>query len=216
MKFNSDIDIDFGSRSQILSLIEHIPAAMRKVSPIRKHSTGIYVTEIPYDPVHDMASIDYNEAEERGYLKLDFLNVYVYNYVKGETHLIELMRDPNWNNLQNKDFVENLIHLNNQFDTLRKMPEPINSIPKLAMFLAILRPGKKHLIGKTWEEISKTVWDKTDEGYTFKKAHGLAYANLVVVNMNLLEECFQKTGSYDLEQSDESRNPLYQGNTTPF
>ena len=130
MKFNSDIDIDFGDREKILSVIDYIPSAMRKVNPIRKHATGIHVTDIPYDPVNDMASIDYAEAENRGYLKLDLLNVHVYNQVRDETHLIELMREPNWNNLKNKDFVEKLIHLGNQFFTLRSMPEPVNSIPR--------------------------------------------------------------------------------------
>lgn len=188
MKFNSDIDIDFGDREKILSLIEHIPASMRKVSPIRKHATGIHVTEIPYDPVNDMASIDYADAEKRGYLKLDFLNVHVYNQVRDEVHLIELMREPNWDNLRNSGFVEKLIHLGNHYSTLRSMPEPVNTIPRLAMFLALIRPGKKHLIGKTWAEVAKTVWDKDNTGYSFKKSHAVAYAHLVVVHMNILEE----------------------------
>jgi hypothetical protein len=68
------------------------------------------------------------------------------------------------------------------------MPEPIDSIPRLAMMLAVIRPGKKHLIGKTWRDIAKTVWDKGSDGYTFKKSHAIAYAQLVVVHMNLLEE----------------------------
>ena len=188
MKFNSDIDIDFGDRDKVLSLIDHIPAAMRKVTPMRKHATGVHVTEIPYDPVNDMSSLDYTEAERRGYLKLDLLNVHVYNQVRDETHLIELMRDPDWSRLKNKDFVEKLIHLGNQYSTLRSMPEPVDSIPRLAMFLAIIRPGKKHLIGKSWKDVAKTVWDKGSDGYTFKKSHAIAYSQLVVVHMNLLEE----------------------------
>ena len=186
MKFKSDIDIDFGDREKILSVIEHIPAAMRKVSPMRKHATGVHVTEVPYDPVYDMASIDYAEAENRGYFKLDLLNVHVYNQVRDERHLIELMRDPDWSRLKNRDFVEKLIHLGNQYNALRSMPEPVDSIPRLAMFLAVIRPGKKHLIGQKWVEVAKTVWDKGTDGYTFKKAHAIAYAQLVVVHMNLL------------------------------
>jgi hypothetical protein len=188
MKFKSDIDIDFGDREKILSVIEHTPAAMRKVSPMRKHATGVHVTDVPYDPVYDMASIDYSEAEKRGYLKLDLLNVHVYNQVRDEKHLIDLMRDPDWSRLKNKEFVEKLIHLGNQYNAVRSMPEPIDSIPRLAMMLAVIRPGKKHLIGKNWRDIAKTVWDKGSDGYTFKKAHGVAYAHLVVVHMNLLEE----------------------------
>lgn len=188
MKFKSDIDIDFGDREKILYVIEHTPAAMRKVSPMRKHATGVHVTQVPYDPVYDMASIDYAEAENRGYFKLDLLNVHVYNQVRDERHLIELMRDPDWSRLKNRDFVEKLIHLGNQFNALRSMPEPVDSIPRLAMFLALIRPGKKHLQGKPWKEVAKTVWDKGNDGYTFKKSHAIAYAHLVVVHMNLLEE----------------------------
>lgn len=188
MKFKSDIDIDFGAREKILAVIEHTPAAMRKVSPMRKHATGVHVTEVPYDPVNDMASIDYSEAEKRGYFKLDLLNVHVYNQVRDERHLIELMRDPDWSRLKNRDFVEKLIHLGNQYNALRSMPEPVDSIPRLAMFLALIRPGKKHLQGKPWKEVAKTVWDKGNDGYTFKKSHAIAYAHLVVVHMNLLEE----------------------------
>lgn len=188
MRIDSDIDIDFGDREKILSLIKHVPASMRNVNPMRKHPTGVYITDIPYDPVNDMASIDYTEAEQRGYFKLDLLNVHVYNQVKNEEHLIELMREPDWSLLNNKEFVEKLIHLGNQYDTLRKMPESVNSIPRLAMFLAVIRPAKRHLIGKTYKEINDTVWEKDHTGYSFKKSHAIAYAQLVVVHMNLLRE----------------------------
>jgi len=66
------------------------------------------------------------------------------------------------------------------------MPEPVDSIPRLAMLLSIIRPAKRHLIGLPWSEVAKTVWEKDDELYTFKKSHAIAYANLVVVHMNLL------------------------------
>ena len=188
MKIQSDIDIDFGNRDRLLDLIQHTRAAMRNVNPIRHHATGVYVTDIPYDPVYNIASIDYTEAEKRGYFKLDLLNVHVYESVNSEEHLVKLMSEPNWNKLKESTFVEKLIHLNNQFYNLQKMPEPIDSIPRLAMFLAIIRPGKKHLIGETWSEIAKTVWDKGTDGYTFKRSHAVAYAHLVVVHMNLLGE----------------------------
>lgn len=188
MKFNSDIDIDFGNRDLILEHIKHIPAAMRNIKPMRKHATGIHVTEIPYDAINDMANLDYTEAENRGYIKLDFLNVHVYEQVKDENHLLVLMKEPNWNRLKEQNFVEKLIHLGNQYNNILKMPEHIDSIPRLAMFLACIRPGKKHLIGKRWKEVSETVWDKSSDGYVFKKSHAIAYAQLVVIHMNLIEE----------------------------
>jgi len=185
---NFDIDIDFGDRSKILEHIKHTPAAMRKVNPMRKHNTGVHVTEVPYDAINDMANIDYAEAEDRAYLKLDLLNVHVYSQIQSEMELIELMVDPNWKLLRNQEFVSKLVHLSNHYNSMLKMPEPIDSIPRLAMMLAIIRPAKKHLIGQTWKEVSGSVWEKNDEGYSFKKAHAIGYAWLVAVHMNLLEK----------------------------
>jgi hypothetical protein len=64
MRIDSDIDIDFGDRDKLLQLIKYTPAAMRNVNPIRKHATGVYITEVPYDPVNDIASIDYVENND--------------------------------------------------------------------------------------------------------------------------------------------------------
>ena len=195
MKFKSDIDIDLGDRDQILEKIDHIPAAMYNAkvskqinhqSSTRKHATGVYVTEIPYDPVYDMSAIDYEVAEERGYMKIDMLNVHVYKLVRDENHLLELMREPDWSLLTDSSFVKKLIHVSNHYTTLMSMPEPVNSIPRLAMFLALIRPGKKHLIGQPWSEVAKTIWHREEGTYSFKKSHAIAYAHLVVVHMNLL------------------------------
>jgi hypothetical protein len=186
MRIDSDIDIDFGDRDTLLKLIPHTRAAMRNVKPIRNHATGVYITDIPYDPVNNIASIDYTVADKRGYFKLDLLNVHVYSQVRDESHLIELMIEPQWSKLKDPVVVEKLIHLNSQYYNLQKMPEPVDSIPRLAMFLAIIRPGKKHLIGLPWKEVDKTVWDKGTDGYTFKKSHAISYSWLVAVHMNLL------------------------------
>jgi hypothetical protein len=185
MKFKSDIDIDLGDRDKLLSLINHTPASIRKTE-VKKHNTGIYVTDIPYDPINELSALDYESAEDRGYLKLDILNVHVYNMVRDEKHLTELLSEPDWTKLNDPKFVEQLIHLGNHYNSLRKMPEPVNTIPRLAMFLAVIRPAKKHLIGRTWSEVAKTIWDKEEGTYSFKKSHAVAYAHLVVVHMNLL------------------------------
>ena len=187
MRIDSDIDIDLGDRDKLLAVIKHIPASMRNVDPVRKHPTGVYITDIPYDPVHDMAALHYVDAEKRGYFKLDLLNVHVYNQVQSEEHLVELMSDPDWSVLKDRSIVEQLIHLGNSYDLIQRMPEPIDSIPRLAMFLAAIRPAKRHLIGRTWKDVNDTVWDKDQTGYSFKRSHAVAYAQLVVVHMNLLK-----------------------------
>ena len=57
------------------------------------------------------------------------------------------------------------------------------------MILAIIRPAKKHLMGKPFDEIEKTVWDKPSDGeYYFKKAHAIAFATAIVVQLNLICE----------------------------
>jgi len=187
-RFVSDVDIDFGERDDILQHIVTTPAAIRTTKQTRRHNSGVHVTDIPYDPVEDMAAIDYNIAEKRGYVKLDLLNVWIYKLVRDERHLVELMREPDWSRLQDRELFEKLIQIGGQWNTLQQVNEPINSIPRLAMFISLIRPGKKHLIGNTWREIAETIWDRDDEGYSFKRSHAVAYAQLVVVHMNLLEE----------------------------
>ena len=186
--FKSDIDIDFADREQVLNLLNVTPASIIKDNKLTRHNTGVYATDIPVDPFTGYASLDYNAAEDRGYMKLDLLNVHVYKQVRDERHLIELMREPDWTKLYDPTICQQLIHVNNHYDTLLKMPEPVDSIPRLAMFLAVIRPGKRHLIGKTWKDVAATVWNRVEGEYSFKKAHAIAYAQLVVVNLNLLCE----------------------------
>ena len=190
MKFKSDIDIDFANRDQILAVLNSTPASIIRDGKISKHNTGVYFTDIPMDPFTGLASVDYQSAEDIGYLKLDFLNVNLYQQVKDEAHLLELMNtEPDWTKLYDPEFCGQLSHVGNHYTNLLKMAEPVDSIPRLAMFLAIIRPSKRHLIGLPWKEVAKTIWDKPDDGsYGYKKSHGVAYANLVVVHMNLLVE----------------------------
>jgi hypothetical protein len=182
-----DIDIDSANRDQILKLISNVSASIHRNGSVVKHNTGVYVTDIPSDPVTGLCTIDYNSAEDLGYIKLDLLNVGLYERIKDSQHLDRLMHtEPNWNMLNNPDFVERIIHINNHYSTLQKMPEPVNSIPRMAMFLSVMRPAKRHLIGLPWKEVAKTVWIKPSDGsYYFKHAHAVSYAMLVAVNMNL-------------------------------
>jgi hypothetical protein len=188
LKINFDVDIDFGNRADALQHLQHIGASMKRDESFARHASGVYFTDIPHD-VNNQATIDYKEAEDRGYFKVDFLNVSIYEKVKSEQHLITLMTtEPDWNKLLDKDFCSQLIHIGNWADTIKTLKEPINSIPRLAMFLATIRPGKKHLLGQAWKEVAKTVWDRDVEGYTFRKSHAIAYSHLVVVHINLLVE----------------------------
>jgi len=184
-----DIDIDFADRTKALDLIKHIPASIKeKDGTFKKHNTGVYCHSIPYNPISGLANIDHKTAEDRGYFKIDFLNVGVYNGVKDEEHLKRLMEtEPLWDLLEQDDFINLLFHINGHGPILRqKKPK---SIEQLAAILAMIRPAKRYLIDKDWTEIFQEVWKKpeTDE-YYFKKAHAVAYAVAIVVQMNLICE----------------------------
>lgn len=188
MKFSSDIDIDVGNRDHALGCLSHTVASIVRDGKLVKHNTGVYFTKIPVDPFTGWSSLDYEAAEEQGYIKLDILNVGLYQQVKSEQHLQELMnQEPEWDRLYDPEFCSKLIHIGAHYDTLIKMPEAVNSIPRLAMFLAVIRPAKRHLIGLPWAEVARTVWEKPiDNSYYFKKAHAIGYAHLVAVNVNLV------------------------------
>jgi DNA polymerase III alpha subunit len=183
-----DIDIDFLDRTDALRILKHIPAAIEDNGTFKKHNTGVYCTSIPYNPLTGMSTIDYKQAEERGYFKIDFLNVSIYKGVRDETHLKQLMEiEPLWDLLEQDDFTNLLFHVNGHGHVLRTMkPKDIES---LAACLAIIRPAKKHLLGKLWTEVLQDVWTKpTTDEYYFKKAHAVAYAMAIVVQMNLICE----------------------------
>lgn len=185
---SADIDIDFADREKALSVLKHIRAAKHTDGKITPHNTGIYFQSIPVNPLTNLANVDYKEAESRGYFKVDFLNVSVYNNVRDEEHLVQLMsQEPMWELLQQDDFVNLLFHINGYGDVLRAV-QP-DSVEKLAAVLAMIRPAKRHLIGKDWSEIFAEVWVKpTTDEYYFKKSHSLAYAMAIVVQMNLICE----------------------------
>ena len=182
-----DIDIDFADRDIVLSQLKHRVA---KLNTGKKHNTGVYTTEIPHNPVDNLSTIEHKTAEERGYFKLDFLNVSIYKDVKDEAHLQELMeRKPIWQLLEHKDFVDKVFHLSGH-DSLLKQLKP-SSVDQLEATLAIIRPAKRYLANESWEKIMEEVWIKPTNGdYFFKKAHAFAYAMSVIVHMNMLCEEF--------------------------
>ena len=190
----TDIDIDLFDRDNILSHIRHVPASIEKRGVYTKHNSGVYVSNIPYDPVTNLASIEYKEAEERGYFKLDFLNNSLYEGVRDEAHLVSLMeQEPVWELFQHEEVVKNLAHVANHIDVLRILKP--QSIEQLAEVLAIIRPAKRYLLNETRENIESEVWTKpTDDTYYFKKAHAIAYAVSIVVQINLFCEQVEQNG----------------------
>ena len=189
---SADIDIDVPNRDAVLQLIQHVPARLVVNGQPRKHNSGIYVTEIPTDPVHDCAAINYESAEQRGYFKIDLLNMSVYSLVQSPEHYEQMLNaTPPWSRLwTDGPWASQLVHVGNYVDLLKSMKP--DSIPRMAAFISIIRPGKAHLQNRPWTEVFASVWDGDESrGYTFKKSHAVSYAALVALHMNLLNSADQ-------------------------
>jgi hypothetical protein len=183
---SADIDIDFADRESVLKLIQHTPA---RQSNGRKHNSGVYVTNIPHDPFNNCAALDYETAEQRGYFKLDFLNMSVYSLIKDPAHYESMLAaTPPWERLwTDREWARQLVHVGNYTDLLAHMKP--DSIPRMAAFISIIRPGKAHLQNRPWAEVFESVWDGDDSrGFVFKHAHAIGYAALVALHMNLLNQ----------------------------
>lgn len=192
MRVNTDVDIDVFSREELLKTLPHITARIKREDGYVKHNTGVYFQRIPYDPMTNIATIDHKDANEIGYMKIDFLNNSVYKGVRDEEHLNALIdATPQWDLLQHADIVDKLTHIGDYADLVGRLA-PM-SIPQLAMILAIIRPAKAHLRNKSWEEIEKEVWIKPEEGYYFKKSHAHAFALSIIVQLNLMVEQAMQT-----------------------
>ena len=183
-----DIDIDFTDRDSALKLFKHVGASRVENNRLVKHNTGVYLHKVPVNALTGLCAVPYDTAEQREYFKIDFLNVGLYQGVKDESHLVHLMnQEPLWDLLLQDDFTSLLFHVNGHGSILREMKP--NSVEQLAAILAMIRPAKRHLIGKDWATVMMEVWTRPDtDDYYFKKSHATAYAVAIVVQMNLICE----------------------------
>jgi hypothetical protein len=184
----TDIDIDVPDREAVLKLFRHVPASNFRNGRSVPHNTGVYFHRIPVDPLTDRCAIDYQEAEQLGYFKIDVLNVGMYKEIRDNKHLEELLaREPRWDLLESAEFCMNLFHMNGHH-WICKIMKP-RSVIQLAAVLAMIRPAKRHLVGEPWDVVMREVWTVPDgDQYYFKKAHSVSYAVAVKLHMNLLVE----------------------------
>lgn len=188
----TDIDIDVMQRSRVADSLSAVPAALTSRQP---HNSGLYFQDIPCDPLDGLAVWDYAQAANLGYFKIDLLPCNLYEGVRNEEHLVDLLvRDPPWHALEDPAVVNKLAHINGHFAEVQAI-RPC-SIEDLAVCLAIIRPGKRHLRGRSRVEIDREIWLPTSE-FAFKKSHSIAYAAAIVVQLNLLDERHHLSTSAD-------------------
>lgn len=183
----TDIDIDFPNRLDALKDLPYVPAMMWREQTRTRHPSGIYLQNVPTDPLTGLSSFDYDTAATLGYAKIDILSNSLYEGVRDESHLVELMnQEPDWSLLEFDNMVERLAHIRDHYGVVKAIAP--KSIEDLAVVLALVRPGKRHLLCRPRSEIDLDIWQPDENGYVFKRAHAIAYAVAIVVQMNLICE----------------------------
>ena len=113
----------------------------------------------------------------------------VYQLIKSPEHYKQMLdQEPNWSRLwTDVEWAKQLVHVGNYTELLKSMKP--DSVPRMAAFISIIRPGKVHLQNKPWPEVFESVWDGDDsKGFVFKHAHAIGYAALVALHMNLISQ----------------------------
>lgn len=186
-RVTTDVDIDVLDRTSIVGRIPCIYGRIERDGKVNRHPSGVYFQNIPRDPTTNIATLDHRVASEHGYFKIDFLNVSMYQGVRSEQHLVELMnREPDWELFTYQEITDNLFHLNGKGYLLQRFPP--KSVEDLAVILALIRPSKAHLQTCDWATIQREIWVKTDDNYQFKRSHSIGYALAVIVHLHLYIE----------------------------
>jgi hypothetical protein len=187
---STDVDIDLANREQVIELLKPVPAMQLDNGKPRKHNTGVYFHNVPVNPFTGLTTINYKDAEDAGWFKIDLLNVGIYSDFESNEQIDALLdKEPMWELLEHREIIGQLFHIHSHADTVIRMKP--RSLEQLAMVLACIRPGKKHLIGRTWAEIEREVWVKPDnDDYYFKRSHSFGYAQAIVLQLNKMSYSF--------------------------
>ena len=188
-----DVDLDVKDRDLAVSVLKKITIASQVVGDkLVGHNTGVYFQKIPADPITGYSAFPYKEAEWFGYYKVDIIANHVYDMIGSNDRLDELLEEPiDWGwFLDSRFFGEEknpnhrLTHISKYLWLCQKYPP--QSVEDLAILIAVVRPGKSYLIGKSWNKIEENIWIKEGEGYEFKKSHAIAFALLVTVHAKII------------------------------
>lgn len=187
-----DVDIDTDkTRFDPAKVFPTWPRAMiLKDGRMTPHPCGVYPQRIATDPVTGLAAIPYDQAEDFGYLKVDFLNLSVYKHFADRAEIDALLaKEPDWNLLQVPSAQGKIFQLGKHGELLSALKP--QSIMELADVMALIRPGKRMFIPlykKDRASARKVLFAKDETGYTFKKSHALAYAYVVWLQLHLIEQ----------------------------
>ena len=186
-----DVDIDCHPTFKPSTIFPSWPrATILKDGKLSAHPCGVYPQRMAVDPVTGLSAIPYDQAEDFGYLKVDFLHLTVYQHFKDRAEIDDLLtKEPDWSLLQLPSAQSKIFQLGKHGELLSDLKP--KSIMELADIMALIRPGKKAFIGlykKEREAARKILFAKDESGYSFKKSHALAYSYVVLLQLHLIEQ----------------------------
>jgi DNA polymerase III alpha subunit len=187
-----DIDLDTRSDFDPLTIFKTaVRASVVRDGELAPHPCGVYLENVPKDPLTGLAAAPYELAEELGCFKLDFLHLSVYDVFKDRADIKRLIaEEPDWKLLLIPSVVQGLFQLSKHADLLSAVKP--TSIDELADCLALIRPQKRYLLdyyGKDRTSCRKLLYTReTGESYGFKKAHSYAYALVIMLQLHLINK----------------------------
>lgn len=185
-----DVDIDCSSKTERTSYGVRSMAYNIDTKRILPHPSGVHLDPVPVDPETGLCAIDHKEAATLGFIAVDILTNTSYDRFGSKDEVIRMAeKEPNWALLKKETFVSKLPHIGNHFDVV-SIVEP-KSIDDLADVLALIRPGKRHLLDsyvKNKNSVRRELYKRSANGHAyFKKAHSYSYAVMIVAVMNKMD-----------------------------
>ena len=185
-----DIDIDLKSDFDPKNIFpEVICASMVRDDQLVKHNVGVYFQKIPIDSLTGLAAIPYEQAEEVGYFKVDFLHLSLLDEFETKEEIRALINaEPDWSLLLDPDVVSKLFQIHRHFDIVSVIRP--QSVQELADVIAIIRPGKRALLDKyikNRDAVRPFLYRQDDEDKSaFRRSHAIAYALNIVLQLHLI------------------------------
>ncbi len=191
MTIGGDVDIDVHPNFNPTKYFpKWVRASILKNGRLTPHPCGVYPQAMAKDPVTGLAAVPYDDAEALGYLKVDFLHLNVYQHFTTRQEIEHLLKiEPDWALLQLPSTWPKLFQLSKHGELLASL-KPRNLLD-LADIMALIRPGKKILIGLYKKEKAACrplLYAENDSGYSFKRSHSFAYSLIVVLQLHLIKQ----------------------------
>lgn len=186
-----DVDIDFPTSFDPLEIFSTaVRASMLRDGKLSKHPAGAYFQRAPVDSITGLSAIPFKQAEDVGYMKIDFLHLSVLNDFDNKDEIRALLKvEPDWMLLQQPGVVAKLFQIHKNHELLYRVKP--TSVIELADCIALIRPGKIVLVDaylKNRVATRKILYTKAEnDKYVFKKSHAIAYALTIVLQLHLIK-----------------------------